>query len=80
MLLKRGIEIGSANTIKLWHKWAMWEMANGKILALVFRCCLIIKSYSSIKLRRIIYFVYILYRKLIGGRPMKRDLREVIGS
>ena len=32
MLLERGIEIGSANIIKLLHKWAIWKVAKGKIL------------------------------------------------
>ena len=32
MLLKRGIEISRAKTLFNWfHKWAMWEVANGKI-------------------------------------------------
>ena len=35
MLLKRGIEIGSVNWL---HKRAIWEVANGKILDLLFRC------------------------------------------
>ena len=52
MLLKRGLEIGRATIIKLvaYCKWAIWEVANGKILVLLFRCCLIIKSNSTIKL------------------------------
>ena len=37
MLLKRGLEIGSASMIKLLHKWAIWEVVNGKILILLFR-------------------------------------------
>ena len=38
MLLERGFEIGSANMIKLVAKWAIWEVANGKILVLLLRC------------------------------------------
>ena len=38
MILKRGLEIGSANKIKLEDKWAIWEVANGKMLVLLFRC------------------------------------------
>ena len=42
MLLKLGIEIGSAincfNGLNCLHKWAMWKVANGKILALLFTC------------------------------------------
>ena len=38
MLLKRGLEIGSANMIKWLRKWAIWEVANDKILLLLFRC------------------------------------------
>ena len=39
ILLKRGLEIGSANMIKTWlHKLAIWEVANGKILVPLFRC------------------------------------------
>ena len=41
MLLKRRLEIGSTNMIKLigwWHKWAIWEVANGKMLVILFRC------------------------------------------
>ena len=37
MLLKRGIEIGSANMINglNWlHRWAMWEVTNDKIVCL----------------------------------------------
>ena len=43
MLLKRGLEIGSANMIKLVAKMGylgLWEVANGKILVLLFRCWL----------------------------------------
>ena len=29
------MEIGSANMIKLAHKWAIWEVANGKIFDLI---------------------------------------------
>ena len=38
MLLKRGIEIGSANMIKLIADMGHMEVANGKILVLLFRC------------------------------------------
>ena len=38
MLLKRGLEIGSANKLNWWHIWAIWEVANGKMLVLLFRC------------------------------------------
>ena len=38
MLLKRGLEIGGPNKIKLWHKWGIWKVANGKMLVLLFRC------------------------------------------
>ena len=38
MFLKRGLEIGSANKIKLVHKRAIWQVANGKMLVLLFRC------------------------------------------
>ena len=38
MILKRGLEIGSANKIKLEYKWVIWEVANGKMLVLLFRC------------------------------------------
>ena len=38
MILKYGLEIGSANKIKVVHKWAIWEVANGKMLVLLFRC------------------------------------------
>ena len=31
MILKRGIEIGSATLLNWLHKSAMWEVANGKI-------------------------------------------------
>ena len=27
MRLKRGIEVGSANILNWWHKWAIWEVA-----------------------------------------------------
>ena len=37
MLLKRGIEIGGANMIKLIAKTGHMEVANGKILVRVFR-------------------------------------------
>ena len=50
MLLKRGLEIGSENMIKLVA--LIWEVANGKMLVLLFRCCQIIKSNSSVKLTR----------------------------
>ena len=43
MLLKHGVEIGSANMIKLVAKMGylgLWEVANGKILVLLFRCWL----------------------------------------
>ena len=29
------MEIGSANMTKLAHKWAIWEVANGKIFDLI---------------------------------------------
>ena len=35
MILKRGIEIGSVNMIQL---VTIWEVANGKILVLLFKC------------------------------------------
>ena len=38
MLLKLGIEIGSVNLITLLRKWAMWEVANVKILAFLCTC------------------------------------------
>ena len=38
MRLKRGLEIGSANMTNWWHKWAIWEVANGNMLVLLFRC------------------------------------------
>ena len=38
MLLKRGIEIGSVNMIKLVAQKGYLEVANGKILVLLFRC------------------------------------------
>ena len=55
MLLKCCLEIGCANMIKLinlGHGWAIWEVANGKMLVLLFRCWQIIKSNTSIKLTR----------------------------
>ena len=38
MLLKRGIEIGSANMIKPIAKMGHLEIADGKISVLLFRC------------------------------------------
>ena len=32
MLLKRSIEIGSANMINWSHRWAIWEVANGNFI------------------------------------------------
>ena len=51
MLLKRILKIGSASMINWLHKWAIWEVANGKILVLLFRCWKIIKLYP-IKITR----------------------------
>ena len=34
MHLKRGMKIGRAQMIKLFAKWAKWEVANGKSLVL----------------------------------------------
>ena len=31
MILKRGLEIGYANKLNWKHKWAIWEVANGKM-------------------------------------------------
>ena len=39
MLLKRGLEIVSERKLDWWHKWAIWEVANDKMLVLLFRCC-----------------------------------------
>ena len=38
------------------------------------------KSHSSKTFQGIVYFVYILERRIIGGGLMERDLREVIGN
>ena len=35
-----------------WHKWGIWEVANGKMLVLLFRCWQIKKSNTSVKLTR----------------------------
>ena len=63
-----------------WHKWAIWEVANGKMLVLLFRCWQIIKSNSSIKLTRSNLFRIQLIEKNNWGGLMKRDLREMIGN
>ena len=75
MLLKRGLEIGSANKIK--HKWAIWEVANDKMLVLLFRCWQIIKSNSSIKLTRSNLFrVQFIEKNNWGGANEKKFERN----
>ena len=36
MLLKRGIEIGSATWFNWMHEWAVWEVANDNIIVVLF--------------------------------------------
>ena len=66
-----------------WHKWAIWEVANDKMLVLLFRCWQIIKSNSSIELTESnlfrIQFIEKIEKNNWGGL-MKRDLREMIGN
>ena len=82
MLLKRCIEIDSANMINWLHRWAIWEVANGKIFVLLFRCWSIIKLNSLTKLTRSNLFrIQFIDKDNWGrGRLMKRDFREMIGN
>ena len=77
MLLKRGLEMALQTRLNWWHKWVIWEVANGKILVLLFRCWQIIKSNTSIKLTRSNLFrIQFIEKNNLGGANEKRVERN----